>query len=173
MIGAGSSSLLRPQAVLIAGFALVVVVVGCGNTAYASSGTARNPDPAPSPARSLVQPDPYPFNRASSLRLAPATTSVRGSATPSEELAPHVVATGRGRAARKATTVRRAKASQPAHPATSTFLIPDHPAPRAVALAANPVETIRRVPVAVALAVASVVLLSGALLASISRAVTR
>ena len=52
MIGAGSSSLLRPPAVLIASVALVVVVLGCGNTAYASDKTARNPDPAPSPAPS-------------------------------------------------------------------------------------------------------------------------
>jgi hypothetical protein len=42
-----------------------------------------------------------------------------------------------------------------------------------VALAANPVGTIRRIPVGVALAVASLVLLSSALLAGVSRTAIR
>jgi hypothetical protein len=42
-----------------------------------------------------------------------------------------------------------------------------------VALAAHPVGTIRRIPVGVALAVASLVLLSSALLAGVSRTAIR
>jgi hypothetical protein len=103
------------------------------------------------------------------------------STSPTAETTSGAAATGREEAARAANRTaareaakrRKAKADRLAKLAASMFAIPDHPAPRMVALAANPVGTIRRIPVGVALAVASVVLLSGALLAGVSRAVAR
>ena len=182
VMGAGNSSLLRPPAVLIASVAVAVVVLASANMAYASVGTARNPDPAPSHAPSLVQPDPYTSNSS-----APAASRAAGDGGGARLGVPHrgndagAAATRREEAARAANRTaareaakrRKAKADRLAELAASIFAIPDHPAPRVVALAANPVGTIRRVPVGVALAVASVVLLSGALLAGVSRAVAR
>jgi hypothetical protein len=182
VIGSGNSSLLRPQVVLIASVALVVVILGCANTAYASVKTARNPDPAPSTAPSLVQPDPYTSNSsAPAASRLPATAVVRVSVSPTAETTARGAATRREAAARAANRTaaleaakrRKAKADRLAKLAASIFAIPDHPAPRVVALAANPVGTIRRIPVGVALAVASLVLLSSALLAGVSRTAIR
>ena len=182
MIGSGNSSLLRPPSVLIASVALVVVILGCANTAYASVKTARNPDPAPSPAPSLVQPDPYTFNSsAPAASRLPTTAVAHLSASPSAETSAAAAATRRETAARaakrtatrEAAKLRKAKADRLAKLAASIFAIPDHPAPSMVALAASPAVDLRRVPAGAALAVALVVLLSGALLAGVSRTVAR
>jgi hypothetical protein len=98
-----------------------------------------------------------------------AETTARGAATRREAAARAANRTAALEAAKR----RKAKADRLAKLAASIFAIPDHPAPRVVALAANPVGTIRRIPVGVALAVASLVLLSSALLAGVSRAVVR
>ena len=182
MIGAGNSSLLRPPAILIASVAVALVVLACANRSYASVETARNPDPAPSTAPSLVQPDPYTSNSSAPVasRL-PATAVADHSTSPSRETTARAAATGRQEAARAAKRTaareaakrRKAKADRLAGLAASIFAIPDHPAPRMVALAAHRVGTIRRVPVGVALAVASLVLLSSALLTGVSRTVVR
>jgi hypothetical protein len=182
VLGAGNSSLLRPPAMLIASVAVAVVVLASANMAYASVGTARNPDPAPSPALSLVRPDPYTSNSSAPFasRL-PAAAVVHVSTSPSRETTTRATATGRKETARVANRAavreaakrRKAKADRLARLAASIFAIPDHPAPRMVALAAHRVGTIRRVPVGVALAVASLVLLSSALLTGVSRAVAR
>lgn len=182
MIGAGNSPLLRPPAVMIASVALVVVILACANTAYASVKTARNPDPAPSTAPSLVQPDPYTSNSsAPATSRLPATAVAHISPPPSADTTAHAAATAPEAAARAANRTaaleaakqRTAKADRQAKLAASIFAIPDRPAPRVVALAANPVGTIQRIPVGVALAVAVVVLLSCALLTGVSRAVAR
>ena len=67
---------------------------------------------------------------------------------------------------------RAAREQQQRHRA-ATFAIPDHNAPSLAALAVHPVEAARRIPMGVALAVASLVLLSGALLAGAARVVAR
>ena len=76
-------------------------------------------------------------------------------------------------AVREAAKRRKAKADRLAQMAASIFAIPDHPAPRVVALDANPARAIKRIPVGVALAVASLVVLSSALLTGVSRMVVR
>ena len=138
-MGAGNSSLLRPQAVLIASVALVVVVLGCVNTAYASVKTARNPDPAPSTAPSLLRPDPYTSNSsAPAASRLPATAVAHVSASPSAETTAGAAATRREEAARaakrtaarEAAKLRKAKADRLAKLAAGIFAIPDHPAPR-------------------------------------------
>jgi hypothetical protein len=53
----GNSSLLRPPAVVTVCFALGFATLTSSGTALAADGTARAPDPAPSPAQ--LQPDPY------------------------------------------------------------------------------------------------------------------
>ena len=179
MIGAGNSPLLRPPAAMIASIALVVVILACANTAYASVKTARNPDPAPSTAPSLARPDPYTPDSAPATSQPPATAVAHVSPPPSVETTAHAAATGREEAAQAANRTAAREATQPrkadrvAKLAASIFAIPDHAAPRMVALATNPVGTIQRIPVGVALAVASLVLLSSALIAGVSRAVAR
>ena len=178
MIGAGNSSLLRPPAVMIASVALVVVILACANTAYASVKTARNPDPAPSTAPSLVQPDPYTSNSsAPATSRLPATAVAHVSPPPSAETTAHAAATGREEAAqaanrtaaREAAKRRTAKADRVAKLAASIFAIPDHSAPRVIALPADPAGTVGRIPAGVALAVALLVLLSGAFTVGVAR----
>jgi hypothetical protein len=170
---------------LIASVALAVVVLVGGTSAYAAERSARTPDPAP--ASSLVRPDPYPANSSAPVASrSPATAVVaRASSPESTGSTPGAAATGHDRtsraavraanrtAARKAAKRRNAKPERPGELAAGVFAIPGHQAPRVAALTASPAADLRRVPVGAALAVALVVLLSGALLTGVSRAVAR
>ena len=178
MKGAGSSSLLRPPAILVASVAVPVVVLVCAIPAHASGRTARTPDPAPAPF--LDQPDPYPSPSSPPVTAAPVTpveavsgSGSRGtisSATTRRDAADRAASRGAARAAAKR---RAARADRLSEMAAGIFAIPDHPAPRLDALAGSPGGPIRRIPVGVALAIALLVLFSSALLAGVSRAVAR
>ena len=179
MKGAGSSSLLRPPAILVASVAVPVVVLVCAIPAHASGRTARTPDPAPAPF--LDQPDPYPSPSSPPPVTATPVTPVeavagsgsRGTisnATTRRDAADRAASRG---AARAATKRRAARTDRLSEMAAGIFAIPDHPAPRLDALAGPPGGPIRRIPVGVALAIALLVLFSSALLAGVSRAVAR
>jgi hypothetical protein len=178
------SSLLRPPAALVAGVALAGVVAVSGTSAFAAGSTARTPDPAPLPP--LVQPDPYsPASWAPSASRSTTTSAAVGASESDPTGLTHAAATRHDRAsraavrsaeqteARKATRSRNARSDWPGELAADVFAIPGHPAPRLAALAAVPAADLRRVPVGAALAVALVVLLSGALLTRVSRAAIR
>ena len=174
MIGAGNSSLLRPPSALIASVALAAVVLVSSTSAYAADGAARAPDPAP--ASSLARPDPYPPR--SSIPFGSQAQTTPLVARPSESVGHDRISRAAVRAAnrtaaRTAANKRNARSDRPGKLAADVFAIPGHPAPTVAALAADPAADLRRVPVGAALAVALVVLLSGALLTGVSRAVTR
>ena len=178
------SSLLRPPAALVAGVALAGVVAVSGTSAFAADGTARTPDPAPVP--SLVRPDPY--SPASSAPLASRSTTTaaavrasesdptgltRAAATGHDRTSRAAVRAAKQTDARKATRSRNAGSDWPGELGADVFAIRGHPAPRLDSLAAGPAADLRRVPLGAVLAVALVVLLSGALLTGVSRAVAR
>jgi hypothetical protein len=168
---AGNSALLRPSPAPLVRAALLGFLA---LAAIPSLASAASHAPDPSPAGGLVAPDPYP----ASLAPAPQTAPARITTLPiSVQRLPVTVQTPPAAAkhSRKGPVVRRKphKAvlhrTKPAQPVR----IPDHAAPRLVALARTAVEQPQDVSRKLVLALGALVLLSGSLVAGAARELAR
>jgi len=166
MKGAGNSSLLRPPAKPIVSVGVAVIGLAVCASALAGGREARAPDPAPASASTLVRPDPYPSS-ASAGQSSPAPVG-----TP----ATHVLSPARSHPKSSGTSLRRSGATRVRHhrpqaavaSGVDVFAIPDHAAPRLVALAELSAPS-RRVSTALALAMALFAIASGLFVVSAVR----
>ena len=149
------NSLLRPMFASVLGFAVLASTAAAARSA--------SPDPSPSAG---YRPDTYrapPVARAPS-REAPARVVV----------VPHtttVVVQAPERSARQVRRAKRVHRPPPKPAPTPVVRIPDHPAPRFVALAASPIRAEPHVSPALAAALGAFVLFSAMFLVGASRAV--
>jgi hypothetical protein len=153
----GSASLLRPSP------APLVRAAVLGFLAFAVApplATAASHAPDPSPHYGLVAPDPYPTPQAS-----PAPRTISAPVTSVRRL-PVTVKSPAARGAPKKAVVR---STQPVEP----LRIPDHAAPRLVALAQQAVDSSQHVPRKLVLALGALVLLSASLVAGAARELAR